>query len=222
MSKLILLLVTPLLLTACSQTQTRLPAEPPALSSHTVAPVRQTVNPDIYDRAPEVVRYDRYRLVDISPTHAQQFPLEQIVSLRIPGAMNPTVGDALRYVLRESGWRLCSLSGQADTLYRQPLPAVQNRLGPVRLSVALQLLAGPAWQLEVDEVQRVVCHSLRAGYTLPATPRPAPVSGGLTRSAPVSAPSQSTPLPPQPVLKTQPAEAGTAPSQNVHRGGWLK
>ncbi|MBS9568670.1 pilus assembly protein PilL, partial [Escherichia coli] len=36
------------------------------------------------------------------------------------------------------------------------------------LRSALQMMAGPAWQLEVDDVQRVVCHSLREGYQLPA------------------------------------------------------
>nr|WP_244589997.1 hypothetical protein [Xenorhabdus budapestensis] len=62
-------------------------------------------------------------------------------------------------------------------LYRQPLPSVHTQLGPVRLRTALQVMAGPAWQLEVDEVQRVVCHHLRQGYQLP-TPVKHPQSGG--------------------------------------------
>ncbi|MEF9776212.1 pilus assembly protein PilL, partial [Escherichia coli] len=42
---------------------------------------------------------------------------------------------------------------------------------------ALQLMAGPAWQLEVDDVQRVVCHSLRDGYQLPVSQlAPVPVT----------------------------------------------
>ncbi|EGK7456658.1 pilus assembly protein PilL, partial [Escherichia coli] len=36
---------------------------------------------------------------------------------------------------------------------------------------------GPAWQLEVDDVQRVVCHSLRDGYQLPVSQlAPVPVT----------------------------------------------
>ncbi|HCP7905998.1 TPA: pilus assembly protein PilL, partial [Escherichia coli] len=60
---------------------------------------------------------------------------------------------------------------------RQPLPAVQYQPGPLRLRTALQLMAGPAWQLEVDDVQRVVCHSLRDGYQLPVSQlAPVPVT----------------------------------------------
>ncbi|MDE9504665.1 pilus assembly protein PilL, partial [Xenorhabdus bovienii] len=74
---------------------------------------------------------------------------------------------ALRDVLRQSGYRLCAPEKTNDILYRQPLPSVHTQSGPVRLRTALQFMAGPAWQLEVDEVQRVVCHHLRPGYQLP-------------------------------------------------------
>ncbi len=40
--------------------------------------------------------------------------------------------------------------------------------------------AGPARQLEVDDVQRVVCHSLRDGYQLPVSQLPPPVSSWST------------------------------------------
>ncbi|MEX0447991.1 pilus assembly protein PilL, partial [Xenorhabdus sp. SGI246] len=85
--------------------------------------------------------------------------------------------DAMRYVLRQSGYTLCAPDKKNDILYRQPLPSVHYQLGPVRLRTALQVMAGPAWQLEVDEVQRVVCHHLRQGYQLP-TPVKHPQSGG--------------------------------------------
>jgi type IV pili sensor histidine kinase/response regulator len=96
-------------------------------------------------------------------------------------------------------------------LYRQALPAVQYQLGPMRLRTALQVLAGPAWQLEVDDVQRVVCHSLRDGYQLPATQLP-PVTVAPARavSAPVSAHPAATVIAPQPV--------NAVPAT----GGWLK
>ncbi|MEN4771388.1 pilus assembly protein PilL, partial [Duffyella gerundensis] len=71
--------------------------------------------------------------------------------------------------LKQSGYSLCQTGPANGVLYRQPLPAVQYQLGPMRLRTALQVMAGAAWQLEVDDVQRVVCHSLRAGYQLPAT-----------------------------------------------------
>ncbi|EGT3611407.1 conjugal transfer protein [Morganella morganii] len=214
-----------LLLSACTAKQTPLPTEPAgsvtSLSQNAgVVTPRQTLSPDLYSSVPEVVRYDRYRLVDISPSQAQWYPLAQVVSLRIPDSVSSTVGDALRYVLGGSGYRLCTAGGQANALYSLPLPAVQNQLGPVRLSDALQVLGGPAWQVEVDEVQRVVCYSLRHGYQLPA---PA-VSGSVnavvsTPSASLKPVSVSLPAPARPVIMPQKADKAEKP---VHRGGWLK
>ncbi|EOX8488729.1 TPA: hypothetical protein ACJGT4_004511 [Salmonella enterica subsp. enterica] len=53
---------------------------------------------------PEVVRYDRYLLVNTSP---QQPLLEQLTTLSVPPGFHPTVGEALQYLLRDSGWSLC-------------------------------------------------------------------------------------------------------------------
>ncbi|HII2652856.1 TPA: PilL N-terminal domain-containing protein, partial [Escherichia coli] len=149
----------------------------------------QPVSQDIYAQqpAPEVVRYDRYLLVSTAPQAAQRDPLSQVIDIRIPASLKPTVADAMRYALKQSGYTLCATGPANGVLYRQPLPAVQYQQGPVRLRTALQVMAGPAWQLEVDDVQRVVCHSLRAGYQLPAGQlAPVPVSPVIT--APVVQP----------------------------------
>ena len=157
----------------------------------------QPVSPDEYARTPEVVRYDRYLLVSTDPQAAQRDPLLQIIDIRIPSSLRPTVADALRYALRQSGYSLCATGPANGVLYRQALPAVQYQLGPMRLRTALQVLAGPAWQLEVDDVQRVVCHSLRDGYQLPASQLAAPAS---TWSAPApAATAQPVIRAPQPV-----------------------
>ncbi|ELW4648585.1 PilL N-terminal domain-containing protein [Escherichia coli] len=183
-------LVTLALLAGCNspqKLQQRAPAMPvPSVSvSRNVQPVSQ----DIYAQqpAPEVVRYDRYLLVSTAPQAAQRDPLSQVIDIRIPASLKPTVADAMRYVLKQSGYTLCATGPANGVLYRQPLPAVQYQQGPVRLRTALQVMAGPAWQLEVDDVQRVVCHSLRAGYQLPAGQlAPVPVSPVIT--APVVQP----------------------------------
>ncbi|EJN3747125.1 TPA: PilL N-terminal domain-containing protein [Escherichia coli] len=183
-------LVTLALLAGCNspqKLQQRAPAMPvPSVSvSRNVQPVSQ----DIYAQqpAPEVVRYDRYLLVSTAPQAAQRDPLSQVIDIRIPASLKPTVADAMRYALKQSGYTLCATGPANGVLYRQPLPAVQYQQGPVRLRTALQVMAGPAWQLEVDDVQRVVCHSLRAGYQLPAGQlAPVPVSPVIT--APVVQP----------------------------------
>ncbi len=155
----------------------------PSTPSVTVTRNVQPVSPDAYTQAPEVVRYGRYLLVSTDPAAVQRDPLSQIIDIRIPASVNPTVADALRYILRQSGYSLCATGPGNGVLYRQALPVVQHQLGPMRLRIALQVLAGPAWQLEVDDVQRVVCHSLRAGYQLP------PVSVPQVHAIPTATPT---------------------------------
>jgi len=121
---------------------------------------------DVYQNtSPEVVRYDRYTLASTRPADAQRDPLNQIIEIRMPQQVVRTVGEGLRYLLLESGYSLCN--GDATVfaeLFSKPLPAVQRSVGPVRLTEALQVLAGPAWRLHVDDVNREVCFALRDQY----------------------------------------------------------
>ncbi|MDE9553722.1 PilL N-terminal domain-containing protein [Xenorhabdus bovienii] len=158
------------ILTGCHAPSKQLPSQcapEKAISATQLTRNIQPVSPDIYQQAPEVVRYGRYILISTDPTAAQRDPLSQLIEVHIPASQNPTVADALRDVLRQSGYRLCTPEKTNDILYSQPLPSVHYQLAPIRLRTALQLMAGPAWQLEVDEVQREVCHQLRPGYQLP-------------------------------------------------------
>lgn len=170
---------------------------------------------DVYQNtAPEVVRYDRYTLASTRPADAQRDPLNQIVEIRMPQQVVRTVGEGLRYLLLESGYSLCN--GDATVfaeLFSKPLPAVQRSVGPVRLTEALQVLAGPAWRLHVDDVNREVCFVLRDQYRrfTPApvmqTSAPLTTAGNSTSTAPrnpfrnsgnvapVSSQSLSQPLP---------------------------
>jgi conjugative transfer region protein (TIGR03748 family) len=66
------------------------------------------------------------------------------------------VQDALQYILQRSGYSLCPVSASVKVLSTRPLPAVHYRLGPISLRRALQVLAGPVWQLTTDEVSRSV------------------------------------------------------------------
>ncbi|HBQ8098993.1 TPA: pilus assembly protein PilL [Klebsiella pneumoniae] len=124
---------------------------------------------------PEVVRYDRYLLASTSP---QQPPLEQLTTLSIPPGFHPTIGEALQYLLRDSGWSLCLADARRAQFYGLPLPLSQYRTGPQRLKAALQLLAGPAWRMTTDEHRREICftsdHSLSptVAYRHPVSLRP--------------------------------------------------
>ena len=114
------------------------------------------------------LRYGRYTLVSIEPTREQRDLLAQLIEVTIPSNLNPSVQDALHHVLQRSGYSLCPASPAVQVLFTRPLPAAHYRLGPITLRNALQVLAGPAWPLTVDEVNRSVC------FTQQTTDRPAP------------------------------------------------
>lgn len=144
---------------------------------------------DLYrNRTPEVVRYDRYTLVSTRPADAQLDPLNQMVDITMPAQLVNTVGEGFRYLLLESGYSLCSATTSAfSELLSRPLPAVQRTIGPLKLSEALQVVAGPAWRLKVDEVNREVCFGLRDQYRDLSAPAAVKISA-VPRSAAVSVP----------------------------------
>lgn len=106
---------------------------------------------------PSELRYGRYTLVSTEPTTEQRDLLAQIIDVSIPSNLNPSVQEAMHYVLQRSGYSLCPAAEPVKILFTRPLPAAHYRLGPISLRSALQVLAGPAWQLTTDEVSRSVC-----------------------------------------------------------------
>ncbi|MFL9883217.1 PilL N-terminal domain-containing protein [Paraburkholderia agricolaris] len=163
-----LLLAGAALVTGCTTIKPTAPATAP-----TVTETSQTT-PALEPGVP-VMRYGRYALVEVGVTPSQRDLMEQIIDVTMPGADGTTVGDALRYVLRRSGYRLCNDSGPISALLRWPLPAADLHLGPITLRDALQTLAGDAWPLAVDDATRTVCF--------------APASDALHRpAAPVTTP----------------------------------
>lgn len=187
-------------LAICGCTTPAAPAQTTLRGNTAAKRVPEQLKPDLYPdgakAAPEpVVRYGRYTLVSTEPKVDQRDLMSQIVDVNIPDSLNPSVKDSLNYVLKRSGYALCPGSGDINILYTRPLPASQYHLGPMTLRNTLQVLAGPAWQVEVDEITRGVCFSQRPGYqrvppvqpVRPAPPIPAAPSA-TTFSVPVAAP----------------------------------
>ncbi|EJJ9660926.1 TcpQ domain-containing protein [Salmonella enterica] len=151
----------PLVIAGCAQQTSTSTARDSAFAQSLQPPVFS----DIYQRSPEVTRSGRYTLVSVKSADAQREPLNQLIDITMPGQLVNSVGDGFRYLLFQSGYSLCGRYG-ADfaELLKRPLPAVQRKIGPMRLSEALQVVAGPAWRMSVDEVNREVCFVLRDAY----------------------------------------------------------
>jgi conjugative transfer region protein (TIGR03748 family) len=79
---------------------------------------------------PAELRYGRYTLVNTEPTTEQRDLLAQIIEVNIPSSLNPSVQDALHYVLQRSGYALCPVTASVKVLFTRPLPAAHYRLGP--------------------------------------------------------------------------------------------
>lgn len=105
-----------------------------------------------------VIRYGRYRLVEVGATPEQRSLLGQIVDLNIPlnTKNKTTVAQGIEYLLLNSGYSLCS-SEAIEPLSRLELPLAHYHLGPIRLQEALDVLVGNAWQMDVDDRERTVC-----------------------------------------------------------------
>lgn len=124
-----------------------------------------------------VVRYGRYTLIELVPEPAQRDLMRQVVEVVIPPNLDINVGDALRHVLRRSGYRLCDTADAAG-LYALPLPAAHLHLGPLMLRDALLTLAGPAWDVSVDDGARQVCFR-RHATPVPASANPSAAAAAL-------------------------------------------
>ena len=80
---------------------------------------------------------------------------------------SPTVGQGLYEILTGTGYRLAeprAADPAIGRLYVQPYPEAQRDVGPVELGIALERLAGPAWQRVVDPVNRLVSFERRPPY----------------------------------------------------------
>ncbi|MBA1445568.1 MAG: hypothetical protein M3H12_08530 [Chromatiales bacterium] len=109
----------------------------------------------------------RYTVVAAVATAAQADPLQTMVTIHFPEPHITTVGDAVRYLLRHSGYHLAkpeaadpAMAGLLDHL----LPKVHRHLGPMTLQNMLSTLTGTAYQIVVDPVNRLIAFDLAPAY----------------------------------------------------------
>ncbi|MBL3601648.1 MAG: hypothetical protein JMN25_17590 [gamma proteobacterium endosymbiont of Lamellibrachia anaximandri] len=113
------------------------------------------------------IQVGRYTVVTAVATAAQTDPLQTMVTIRFPEPHITTVSDAIRYLLRHSGYRLAK-SEAADPamapLLGHLLPKVHRHLGPMTLQNMLATLTGTAYQIVVDPVNRLIAFDLAPAY----------------------------------------------------------
>jgi type IV pili sensor histidine kinase/response regulator len=109
----------------------------------------------------------RYSIIAPVASAAQSDPLQTMVRIRFPAPHISTVGDAMRYLLRHSGYQLAGpeAADPAMTgLLNHLLPKVHRTLGPMTLQTMLTTLAGNAYQIVVDPVNRLIAFALTPNY----------------------------------------------------------
>jgi conjugative transfer region protein (TIGR03748 family) len=103
----------------------------------------------------QYVRTDNYTLVSIDTKPEQINPLLSITTINFSQNIF-TIGQAINELLRGSGYTWLSAQNDNDALGELELPNVVREIGPVRLRDALITVAGVAWELEVNEVNRTL------------------------------------------------------------------
>jgi type IV pili sensor histidine kinase/response regulator len=129
------------------------------------------------DASPEssvfAMQVARYSVMPPTATPAQADLMAVVVNIKFPQQVS-TVGEALDFLLRRSGYRLVDTDSPAMTILQAlPLPAVHRQIGPLTLNNALLTLAGSAYRLSVDPLHRTL--SFNATQPLPPS--------GLTQGA---------------------------------------
>ncbi|MYC26015.1 MAG: pili assembly chaperone [Gammaproteobacteria bacterium] len=112
--------------------------------------------------AVDEVQVGRYSTMKSLPTEAQQNIFSTVLNVQFDSSI-ATVGEAMRFLLRDQGIRLAvprSPVNQVHTLIALPLPRIHRQLGPISLRHALETLAGPVWRLVQDPIYRLVSFEL--------------------------------------------------------------
>ncbi len=113
-----------------------------------------------------VANAGRYLQVRAVPMAAQADLLSQSFHVRFDRSVK-TIGDAMSYLLRSSGYHLASDISSNElvkAMLLSPLPFIDRDFGPMTLKAGLQTLAGPAFHLVSDPVYRKVSFILDRHY----------------------------------------------------------
>jgi conjugative transfer region protein (TIGR03748 family) len=124
------------------------------------------VSPYAIATANNTTEIGRYITVSNKPKESQVDLLLQTIQVRFPQNVQ-TVGDAMNYMLRLSGYSLLPVGRMSSALkstLAKPLPAIDRDFGPMSLKEGLTTLAGPAFYLVQDPLNRMVDFRVKSQY----------------------------------------------------------
>lgn len=117
--------------------------------------------------AANTTQVNRYATVENKPLTAQVNPLLTVQQIHFPQSIQ-TVGDALNYWIRFSGYSLVDEVNQSTAfkeLKQQPLPQAVRNLGPLTVRDGLEVLAGQeVFSLMKDPLHRRVNFRLKPQF----------------------------------------------------------
>ncbi|WP_412755191.1 hypothetical protein [Legionella pneumophila] len=115
--------------------------------------------------AANITQVSRYATVNNQPLAAQINPLKTVQQIHFPTSIQ-TIGEAVNYWLRYSGYHLAPKEKQSESLqqvFQQPLPQVSRNLGPISIDHGLTVLVGQQlFNLKQDDLLREINFSLTA------------------------------------------------------------
>lgn len=113
-----------------------------------------------------MTQFGRYLTAINKPTLAQTDLLSQIMQVRFPQNVQ-TIGDAMNYLLKFSGYSLIEdnkRSSELKNTLSKPLPTVDRDFGPMSLKDGLTTLIGPAFSLVHDPLNRTIDFHLKPEF----------------------------------------------------------
>ncbi len=109
---------------------------------------------DLYHANESSLQVSRYVNLLPGPTNAQRNPLHMVLPNVSFRAEVKSVGQAIRFLLKDTGFRLARYhpDKRVFQMFRLSLPKIHRHMGPLTLEQALNTLSGEPWILSIDPI----------------------------------------------------------------------
>lgn len=132
---------------------------------------------DLHHANESSLQISRYVNLLPGPTKAQRNPLHMVLPNVSFRHEVKTVGQAIRLLLKDTGYRLTRHHPDKRIfhMFRLSLPKIHRRMGPLTLEQALKTLSGEPWILTVDPINRLVSFQLPDHFRVPLHVKTKPI-----------------------------------------------